>query len=592
MVPSALRHPVAEPVKVWWEFLRDYSPSSSPALLPAQLLEAWRGGSWSSNFRLLTWVDDSRALGKPASIAWGHGRVDGANLAGTTFPMKMTKLIVFLAALTLGASLLAAEPPSAATPGQFMSRYERLLQNGDREGIIALYSEKGTLVVVDGLNDIMSPAQTAEFYRKEWPAPEGFAWRDLSYRAMSESVVLVSGGFVWRDAKRPGGAAYNYSATLVRENGAWKIRSEAEFIATPASTASEAAAVVAATKPETPTPEPAPPGTKSPDGTFAIEAKSSNKILEFVRPYEPVLFGLSRDEGDEMKLDFTVSLMFPLFGDYWDAMGLEPDRGWPTRKLYALHSAIFFSGTVRAAQYIAGRPSAPVVEKRFNPQLFWRYWIPDRQDHDRISTHRYLDFIPYGHESNGQSISTLESFNQQREIYRNLENDPASALAARRSFLSARDSISRGWDYVGLEGSWASADDQHIYRLKVREFLPHGMLQGDAEQSHDWEGFGPTHPRRQYDGLMFQYVGFFHPVRKYTKFLQGRYALTYTTGLSHPGERNTFQLDFGASFFRRPISLWFRSGYNSDLIDYFQRDNSAGIGITIWSFTGKDTDGK
>ncbi len=465
-----------------------------------------------------------------------------------------------------------------------MADYGRLLLAGDREGIIGLYASRGTLVIVDRLNEMMSPARTAVFYRTEWSPPTAFAWHELSCREMSPDVVIVTGAFDWTSERHPQGRRYNYSATVVREAAGWKIRSETEFPVgsmADGGVAPTAIAPAIAASTELPAVPAKDAATTAKQMAAAAPAKAERaQVLSFVRAYEPIELGLTKDEGDEIFMDFTLSLMFPLLGDYWDAPTPDRKPWWSLGENFnSQHTALFLSGTVRGGQYIWGRPSAPVVEKRFNPQLFLRFWIPH---HGQASADKYLDLI-YGHESNGQSISSLERFNEQREIFRQQESYPDSQKAYDRSFLSARDAISRGWDYVGLQASW-SWRERHVVRLKVREFLPHGILQHDAEQSNHWEGDGPTHPRRQYDGLMLQYTASGSPLKKHLPFLTGRYSLTYTTGLSHPGRFSTFQVDVGAAFWRRPVSFWIRHGYNSDLIDYYRRDSSLGGGISIWGF--------
>jgi len=66
----------------------------------------------------------------------------------------------------------------------------------------------------------------------------------------------------------------------------------------------------------------------------------------------------------------------------------------------ALVVVIAFTG--RFAQYLGTRDSSPVVTKRLNPKLFYR---------QRTQGRDYFD-IGYNHESNGQSINTLEGFEQ------------------------------------------------------------------------------------------------------------------------------------------------------------------------------------
>lgn len=319
----------------------------------------------------------------------------------------------------------------------------------------------------------------------------------------------------------------------------------------------------------------------SPSERALAARKERDDILNFVRAYEPLKLGFTRDAGDELFMDFTLSLMFPLLGDYWD----DPEKGnpWWGRKdslFNSQHTALFLSGTVRAGQYIWGRPSAPVVEKRFNPQAFVRFWIPHR---GRESANKFVDVI-YGHESNGQSIIAEDRFTEQREIYRKLEDEPDSPLAYERSLRSARDAISRGWDYVGVHASWSWREERHVALVRIHEYLSGGILQDGAEQSNVWEGDGAPHRRRDYDGLSLQYTVLENSLIDNVPFLSGRTTFTYTTGLACPGQHSTFELDLGASVWRRPFSVWFRYGYNSNLTNYYRRDSSFGGGISIWSF--------
>lgn len=336
------------------------------------------------------------------------------------------------------------------------------------------------------------------------------------------------------------------------------------------------------------------PGKADPDSTIAAAraGKPVDVIKNFVRAYEATELGLTRDKAEETFLDFKFSLMFPLLGEYADP-SRPPAESAPWKRLGVFdtdHVALFFSGTIRGGQYIWSRPSAPVVEKRFNPQVFVRLWAV--QD-GRTDLDKYFDLI-YGHESNGQSITTEDRFNEQMEIYRRLEGEPDSPAAVERARRSARDTISRGWDYVGAEWSWAwparftvrgrSIGISQVMRLKLRYFLSEGFLQQGAEEYHDWEGDGPRHRRQDYDGVMLQYTGVLQSVAKAAPVLTGRYQLTYTTGLTHAFRHSTAQLDLGASAWSRPFSFWYRWGYNSDLTDYYRHTKSFGFKISIWEY--------
>lgn len=333
------------------------------------------------------------------------------------------------------------------------------------------------------------------------------------------------------------------------------------------------------------------PDDAPPSNAKIATRKDSAPVLGFVHAYEPLKFGMTKDKDDGWFLDFTLSLMFPLMGDYASAEPItEHDNPWWGNRhdfFNSEHTALFLSGTVRAGQYIQvenvieGRPSAPVVEKRFNPQLILRFWAPDGAG--RESPNRFVDFI-YGHESNGQSISSLARFNEQVEIYRQLEPDPNSQVALDRAVRSARDTISRGWDYVGVNASWSWRDERHVGVIKLREYLPGGFLQQGAEQSNDWEGFGPAKPRRQYDGVTLQYTIFHDTFGDFRWGKWRRSTLTYMTGLSSPGRYNTVEADLGINLGKWPLSFWYRAGYNSNLTNYYRRADSFGYGFTIWSF--------
>lgn len=316
---------------------------------------------------------------------------------------------------------------------------------------------------------------------------------------------------------------------------------------------------------------------------------SVEAIRNFVRCYEPNELGLTRDKSDELFVDFKLSLMFPLIGEFVDQprkSGAPESPWWRLGPFDSRHTALLLTATIRGGQYIWSRPSAPVVEKRFNPQLLARLWFVERPD-----LQRYVDVI-YGHESNGQAINTLELFNEQADVFRKLEKHPTTDEARENARRSARDAISRGADYVGAELSWFWPSDKTardvaisgVGRVKVRHFLDYGIFQRGKEDYNAWEGEGARHAREDYDGLMFQYTGVLKPLAEHLRWLTGRYTVTYTTGLAQPFQHSTFEVDLGATIRRLPLSFWYRRGYNSDLIDYYKENQSYGGRISIWEF--------
>ena len=57
--------------------------------------------------------------------------------------------------------------------------------------------------------------------------------------------------------------------------------------------------------------------------------------------------------------------------------------------------------------------------------------------------------------------------------------------------------------------------------------------------------------------------------------------LTQTTGYSQMFDNNTTTVEFTTDFFGLPIQLWTQTGYNSDLVDYYQYVNSWGLGFEL-----------
>ena len=87
----------------------------------------------------------------------------------------------------------------------------------------------------------------------------------------------------------------------------------------------------------------------------------------YLRAYEATSVGYTFKE-DEHFLDFTLSMMVPLFHGFYP----DQDLGREVREGARLRPYFAFTG--RAGQYINSRHSQPVVGKRFNPLVSARYW--------------------------------------------------------------------------------------------------------------------------------------------------------------------------------------------------------------------------
>ncbi|MDA1371669.1 MAG: hypothetical protein O2971_13040 [Proteobacteria bacterium] len=217
--------------------------------------------------------------------------------------------------------------------------------------------------------------------------------------------------------------------------------------------------------------------------------------------------------------------------------------------------------------------ASPVASRRFNPEFFLRI---------RNQTGSYWDF-GYGHESNGQQIDNPEAYEQEFQSY----------VADNQPGIFARDGISRGWDYVSVdwEKQWPVdtlpiLDGTTVTHFEFRRFLSNGLLQGRPEEYYQWEDGGDRdRPRQLYDGLNMSLQYLFS--RRYCtsgeNFCLEKLELNQTTGYRDILEHNTSTLELTTNILGLPLQLWAKSGYNSDLVDYYDYTNSWGIGLEFVS---------
>lgn len=282
---------------------------------------------------------------------------------------------------------------------------------------------------------------------------------------------------------------------------------------------------------------------------------------------------LGRTDSDDVSslfMDFTVSSKYPVLpnsraiNNAYDSLTEAMEYFIPGNSEYYMQPYLAFTG--RFSQYIGSRESSPVVARRFNPELFYRLWS---------DTNTWFD-IGIGHESNGQRVDTVEAYRLEGLDYE-LNDEPA---------WYARDSLSRGWDYNML--TWQSNWNERLgTRVKLRHFLSDGLLQGQPEEYNTWEDGGTRNrPRHQYDGISLDFQYNFRESRCLLGNIPvcfRRVQLTQETGYSKAFDNNTTTLELTSNFFGLPIQLWARSGYNSDLVDYYRYSNSWGLGIELMS---------
>lgn len=268
--------------------------------------------------------------------------------------------------------------------------------------------------------------------------------------------------------------------------------------------------------------------------------------------YEPNSFGWTK-EGytDKGFLDVNLSLRYRLFPV-------------AIRDKFGKNFEMYVAATARFGQYL-GSESAPVIGKRFNPKLIFR---------TETGAGPRIDFA-YAHESNGQSINTPGEF------------DSASMSPKQAEF--ARDQISRGWDYLEIEGRTTEVDSTNggskrsmVWYGKFRYFLSNGIFQGRPEEYNAWEMDPEGKSRNQVNGVagMLKYVkgGPLGPFEN-VKFFAG-----YETGYRRILKYNTFRFEVAGEYQQLPLYFWVQNGYGNNLALYYKRMSSYGIGVQIGTF--------
>ena len=280
-------------------------------------------------------------------------------------------------------------------------------------------------------------------------------------------------------------------------------------------------------------------------------AQRMRNVQRGIQAYEPNQLGYTKDEGNDDFMDFTVSLLIPL----WWGRDLPRTGRWDCLPIGAV--------TLRSGQYVLSRSSAPVVGKRFNPLLGARLF-----ERRAGFPYQFTDVV-YAHESNGQSIASPESFERIRATYLDVEKDADKAKRI------ARDSISRGWDYFGVHGEWHWA--RWSVSTGVKIFMTESRPQGEKEEYKAWENDPEGKTRQAVDGFSVTVTSrHFEPVEA---------SISLTTGLEHAFQYQTIRGEIGSrlSKYTNPrIFLWGRYGYNSDFINYYKKNASVGIAISFW----------
>lgn len=287
----------------------------------------------------------------------------------------------------------------------------------------------------------------------------------------------------------------------------------------------------------------------------AHENSTDNQHVK-LKNYEPTFLGYTWDSDDKPYMDFTISLQHPIFFDQLNGGN-------------KYHMLPYFAFTGRFGQYIGTRDSAPVVMKRFNPKVFFRFSedFPEKKSPDN-----YID-VEYAHESNGQHVNTLGTFQTM-----------AQDLDGNQEF--AKDYISRGWDYWGFtlkKRLDQPVGDNGWFAYISRKWYCGCYMQQDIEEFFDWEGPREIRSIKQVSG--------WRVIVKHTdkeSKLVDQVSLILDTGVRDSLQYNTYRIELGNPWVNRaigiPFVLWYRNGYLSDIAQYYEKGHSYGFAFVFESF--------
>ncbi len=277
-----------------------------------------------------------------------------------------------------------------------------------------------------------------------------------------------------------------------------------------------------------------------------------------ISSYEPNTVGLTADRHKKPFLDYKLSLMYPFFHSFKIPYIVDSDS-----------TITLFAVSVRFAQFIS-EESSPVVGMRYNPKLIFRTMLEHTPKENANKKGSYLHYwdISYGHESNGQKISSRAQY----DLYSQQVGDKEIA----------NDAISRGWDYFeltyGLENKQITASSKTFSVIvHLKYFLPWGIFEGHKEEYQSWENNPAGKPRSEVNG-----------VGALGKYMSDTWKIAgiVETGYQQFGRYVSARGELTLKLVKIPIMLWASYGYNlnGDLAVYYRAFASGGVALDLGSF--------
>lgn len=123
-------------------------------------------------------------------------------------------------------------PPAdlKASAAAFYQAYGSALATPHRGAIAGFYHHDGALVVLNGVSRRMTHADLRTKYQGSWSPPAFFAWDGLTFDAIGQENVIVTGGFRWQGAGQQDTVPYIYAALLVAVDSGMAIVFEHETV--------------------------------------------------------------------------------------------------------------------------------------------------------------------------------------------------------------------------------------------------------------------------------------------------------------------------------------------------------------------------
>ncbi|NNE07473.1 MAG: hypothetical protein HKN20_02800 [Gemmatimonadetes bacterium] len=292
---------------------------------------------------------------------------------------------------------------------------------------------------------------------------------------------------------------------------------------------------------------------------FASVGNAQSMLGQALSEHEPNRIVWTNDDDDVAYLDLQVSLRYELLPRTFEGISRKVSPEGSTKRLRP-----YIAFTTRLGQYVKTRESAPVIGKRFNPQIYLRFESPQSW---------YMQ-IAYGHESNGQHIDSLDQFQRAQE----------EELLVNEDSTFARDFVSRGWDYSEFVAAkeFTGGATRFGFYMSGRYFLRDGALEGEPDEFFPWETVDEDRVTRriQVHGL--------RATVKYEQdvnlgFIKGwKVAGGFETGVESfgmIGKHQTWRVESTVLCGVLPIHAFASTGFGGDLARYNRKVDSFGFGF-------------